>query len=152
MKLEKFSLLLLAFVFSIVSIGCDSNDDEDPLEAFLGDWMQVESDPDTDVFVRVTQDELTVAASSTLISTVACSILQIDDYNPDTGVLSVTDSDGDPGTASIRASGDNVIVDGDTYMRSNSFPTCTVVLSIQPFRDTLERSLIPGVDIDEQKR
>ena len=110
MKLEKFGLMLLVLMMSFVSIGCDSNDDEDEFDGILGDWMQVESDPDIDVFVKVTRDEITIAASSTILSTVACSRLQINDYNPDTGVMNVTDSDGDPGTASVRASGDGVVV------------------------------------------
>lgn len=128
MKLEKIGLLMLVLIMSLVSIGCDSNEEEDAFEAIVGDWMQVESDPDIDVFARVTREEVVIAASSTLLGTVACATLQINDYNPDTGVMNVTDSDGDPGTVSVRTSGEGVIVDGDTYVRSNSFPTCTVNL------------------------
>lgn len=148
MKLEKIGLLILVLTMSLVTIGCDSNDEEDEFEAILGDWMQVESDPDIDVFARVTRDELIIAASSSILSTVACSTLEIDDYNADTGLMNVTDSDGDAGTASVRANGDDVIVDGDTYVRSNSFPICTVNLSIHSFNDTLERNIIPEVTGD----
>ena len=145
MKLEKIGLLLVVLMMSLVSIGCDSNDEEDEFEGILGIWQQVENDPDTDVFVNVTREQIVVAASSSLISTVACSTLDIVDYNPDTGVMNVTDSDGDPGVANVRVSGDGVIVDGDTYMRGNSFPTCTVNLSTHELNDKLELDILPGI-------
>ncbi len=150
MKLEKIGLLMLVLLMSLVSIGCDSNDDEDPFDAILGIWQQVESDPDVDVFVNVSRDQLVVAASSSIISTVACSTLEIVDYDPDTGVMNVIDSDGDPGVANVRVSGDNVIVDGDTYERGDSFPTCTVNVSIHSLNDTLELDLLSGVVNDLQ--
>ena len=112
--------------------------------------MQVESDPDIDVFIRVMREQLIVAASSASLGTVPCSTLDIDDYNADTGVMNVTDSDGDAGTASVRVSGDGVIIDGDTYVRSNSFPTCTINLSILSFNDTLTRNMISGIGNEQQ--
>lgn len=145
MKLVKIGLLMLVVSMSLTGLGCDSNDEEDPFEAILGNWMQVESDPDVDVFVNVTREQLVIAATSTIITTVACSTLDIVDYDPETGVMNVTDSDGDPEATTVRVSGDNTIVDGDTYVRSDSFPTCTVNLSIDSLNDTFERNILPGI-------
>lgn len=138
MKTNKFHFLIIALFISLVSFGCDSNEDDDALGDILGDWQQVESDPEVDLFLRITRDEVIVAGSSTIIATVACTTLGIDDYDADSGVMDVTEGDGTASTSSVRLTGDMLIVDSDTYNRSSSFPTCTVNLSNVEFEDALD--------------
>ena len=137
MKTLAQTTLILLLALNLV--GCDSNSEEEPspLQAILGFWKQVENDPDVDLFVRINEETVVVAATSTLIDTVACSALQVNAYNPETGVMDVTESDGTMSTSSVMLNGSNLIVDGDTYERTDSFPTCTVSLQVGSLEEAL---------------
>lgn len=131
MKLNKNLILtfIFALVISVVGVGCDSNDSDGDDIDFLGDWQQVENDPDTDFFVRLTQNEIIIAATSPILGDLAvCTVLSVDDIDAENGRISGTDDDGDPYVSSVIRNGDQLVVDGDTYERTNDFPTCTTTI------------------------
>ena len=123
-----FLTLFFALALSVVSIGCDSNDDEDPID-FLGDWQQVEDDPEADVFVRITRSEVIVAAIATALPNLAvCTVIEVDDINAENGRITGTDSDGEPIVSTVSLSGNTLTIDGDTFQRTTNFPTCTTTI------------------------
>lgn len=130
MNLNKnlFLTLFFALALSVVSIGCDSNDEEDPID-FLGDWQQVEEDPEADAFVRITESQVIVAAVATALPDLAvCIVIDVDDINVENGRITGTDNDGDPISSSVSLSGNTLTIDGDTYQRTTNFPSCTTTI------------------------
>ena len=129
MKVNKNIALLLILLVSIVSVGCDSGGDDDDIGGILGDWQQVENDPDIDAFVRISNSEIVVAATSPSIPGIAvCSVFEISDYDSSTDRISIVDSEGVEDSSSISRDGDRLIVDGDAYERTGDFPTCTTTI------------------------
>jgi len=131
MNLNKnlFLILFFALGLSVVSIGCDSNDDDDDPIDFLGDWQQVEEDPDTDSFVRITESQVIVAAINTGLPDIAvCLVIEVDDINVENGRITGTDGDGDPISSSVSLNGNTLTIDGDMYQRTTNFPTCTTTI------------------------
>ena len=128
MKFNKnlFYTFIFTLMISFVGIGCDSNDDDGNDIDVLGDWQQVENDPDADLFIRLTQNEITIAATSPVLGNVAvCTLLEVDNIDVENGRITGTDEVGDPYVSMVTRSGDTLIVDGDTYERTDDFPTCT---------------------------
>ena len=129
MKTNKnfFLFILLALSVSLVSVGCDSNDDDgDDFGDLIGDWQQVESDPDADLFLRIEQDRITVAATSPLLPDLGfCTSVDVNDFDIDNGTIRGTDTDGDAILSTFSVDGNELTLDGDTYVRTNDFPTCS---------------------------
>ena len=129
MKLSKNIALLLVLLVSVVSVGCDSNDDDGDLGGILGDWQQVENDPDIDAFVRISTSEVVVAATSSDQPGIGvCSVFEVGEYDSNLERISIVDSEGTEEASSIRRDGDRLIIDGDTYERTGDFPTCTITI------------------------
>lgn len=120
---------LFVFAISLVSVGCDSNDDDGgDLDSFLGDWQQVEDDPEADLFLRVEQNAVTVAGVSTELPGFAiCTVLTVDEFDINNGVIT-GEEDGEAFQSTISLNGNQLVVDGDTYSRTSDFPTCTATL------------------------
>ena len=133
MTIMKFKKnLILAFTFalliSFVGAGCDSNDSDSDID-FLGDWQQVENDPDADLFIRLTEREVIIAGTSPVLGDLAvCTVLAVDDIDAENGRITGADSDGDPFISTVTRNGDQLVVDGDTYERTNDFPTCATTI------------------------
>ena len=130
MKLSKNIALLLVLLVSVVSMGCDSNDnDGGDLGDIIGDWQQVENDPEIDAFVRISTSEVVVAATSSDLPGIAvCSVFDVGGYDSNLERISIVDSDGVEEASSIRRDGDRLIIDGDAYERTGDFPACTATI------------------------
>ncbi len=129
MKLNYLAVLVWGCVFILGLPGCDSSDaDDNQLGGIRGDWILQESDPEADLFTRVTDDEVIIAGSNPSLDIVVCSTFQIQSYNPDTGVITLIDADGDVSTSTMQFSGDELIIDGDRFLPSDEFPACTTMI------------------------
>ena len=124
-----FSFLLILIV-SLVGVGCDSDsNDAGDLGDFLGDWQQVEDDPEADLFIRVEENQLTVAGTSPEIPGFAiCTVVTVGEFDIEDGRVTGVDGDGEAYQSSISRNGDELTIDGDTFIRTNDFPTCNATL------------------------